>query len=251
MHSFGLSERWIVLAEFPYVVNPLRLAFSGRPYIENYRWKPELGTRFTLIDRETGEATGPFEDRRLLRLPPRQRLRGRRRGRRRHLRLRRRRDRRGPLPRAAARRQADRRARAAALPDPTGERHGRATSGWSAGLRAAADQLRPLQRAARTATSGASGPATPAGSSGSSRPTSSTARSAAGRSRAASRASRCSSPRRARPTRTRACCSRSCSTPSAAARSLLVLDAHDLSELARAEAPHHIPFGFHGQFARA
>jgi carotenoid cleavage dioxygenase-like enzyme len=60
MHSFGLSERWIVLAEFPYVVNPLRLATSGRPYIENYRWKPELGTRFTLIDRSTGEAQGPF-----------------------------------------------------------------------------------------------------------------------------------------------------------------------------------------------
>jgi len=30
---------------------------------------------------------------------------------------------------------------------------------------------------------------------------------------------------------------------------LLVLDAGDLSELARAEVPHHIPFGFHGQFA--
>jgi beta,beta-carotene 9',10'-dioxygenase len=61
MHSFGLTERWLVLAEFPYVVNPLRLALSGRPYIENYRWKPERGTRFTLIDRATGEATGPFE----------------------------------------------------------------------------------------------------------------------------------------------------------------------------------------------
>ena len=31
---------------------------------------------------------------------------------------------------------------------------------------------------------------------------------------------------------------------------LLVLDAADLHELARAELPHHIPFGFHGQFAR-
>ena len=61
MHSFGLSERWIVLAEFPFVVNPIRLATSGRPYIENYRWKPGLGTRFTLVDRATGEATGPFE----------------------------------------------------------------------------------------------------------------------------------------------------------------------------------------------
>jgi beta,beta-carotene 9',10'-dioxygenase len=61
MHSFGLTQRWLVLAEFPFVVNPPRLAFSGRPYIENYRWKPELGTRFHLFDRATGESMGPFE----------------------------------------------------------------------------------------------------------------------------------------------------------------------------------------------
>jgi beta,beta-carotene 9',10'-dioxygenase len=61
MHSFGLTERWLVLAEFPYVVNPLKLAFSGRPYIENYRWRPELGTRFTLFDSSNGHSVGPFE----------------------------------------------------------------------------------------------------------------------------------------------------------------------------------------------
>ena len=61
MHSFGLTPRWLIMAEFPYVVNPLRLAFSGRPYIENYRWRPELGTRFHLFDRATGEHAGPFE----------------------------------------------------------------------------------------------------------------------------------------------------------------------------------------------
>ena len=61
MHSFGLTERWLVLAEFPYVVNPPSLALSGRPYIENYRWRPELGTRFHLFDRATGESIGPFE----------------------------------------------------------------------------------------------------------------------------------------------------------------------------------------------
>jgi beta,beta-carotene 9',10'-dioxygenase len=60
MHSFGLTERWLVLAEFPLVVNPLALALSGRPYIENYRWKPELGTRFTLVDRVTGKAMDGF-----------------------------------------------------------------------------------------------------------------------------------------------------------------------------------------------
>lgn len=61
MHSFGLSERWLVLTEFPFVVNPLALALSGRPYIENFRWKPEQGTRFTLVDRVSGEATGGFQ----------------------------------------------------------------------------------------------------------------------------------------------------------------------------------------------
>ena len=60
MHSFGLTERWLVLAEFPFVVNSLSLATSGRPYIENYRWKPELGTRFHLLDRSTGQTVGPF-----------------------------------------------------------------------------------------------------------------------------------------------------------------------------------------------
>jgi beta,beta-carotene 9',10'-dioxygenase len=61
VHSFGLTPRWFVLVECPFVVNPLRLALGGRPYIENYRWKPELGTRLHLLDRWTGEHLGPFE----------------------------------------------------------------------------------------------------------------------------------------------------------------------------------------------
>jgi beta,beta-carotene 9',10'-dioxygenase len=31
---------------------------------------------------------------------------------------------------------------------------------------------------------------------------------------------------------------------------LVILDARSFEEIARAEAPHHIPFGFHGQFFR-
>jgi beta,beta-carotene 9',10'-dioxygenase len=61
MHSFGLTKRWLALVEFPLVVNPISIPLSGRPYIENYRWKPERGTKITLIDRSSGEATGPFE----------------------------------------------------------------------------------------------------------------------------------------------------------------------------------------------
>jgi carotenoid cleavage dioxygenase-like enzyme len=60
VHSFGLTEHWYVLAEFPWKVNPLRLAVAGRPYAENYRWKPEHGTRFILVDRLTGEVRRPL-----------------------------------------------------------------------------------------------------------------------------------------------------------------------------------------------
>jgi beta,beta-carotene 9',10'-dioxygenase len=60
VHSFGLTERFIVFAEFPWVVNPLALALSGKPYAENFKWEPQRGTRFFLVDRETGRASEPI-----------------------------------------------------------------------------------------------------------------------------------------------------------------------------------------------
>ena len=60
VHSFGLTERFFILGEFPYVVNPLDFA-RGRPFIENFRWEPERGTRFRLFDRATGELAHTFE----------------------------------------------------------------------------------------------------------------------------------------------------------------------------------------------
>ena len=54
MHSFGLSEHFFVLAEFPFTVNSFKLATSGRPYIENYRWHADRPTRFQLVGRESG-----------------------------------------------------------------------------------------------------------------------------------------------------------------------------------------------------
>jgi carotenoid cleavage dioxygenase-like enzyme len=55
MHSFAITERYVVLVEFPLVVVPIELAVSGRPFIENYRWEPKRGTRFTVIDLGTGK----------------------------------------------------------------------------------------------------------------------------------------------------------------------------------------------------
>ncbi|HEV7495050.1 carotenoid oxygenase family protein [Baekduia sp.] len=54
MHSFAITPRYALLIENPLVVNPLRLALSGKAFIHNYRWKPELGVRIHAFDRETG-----------------------------------------------------------------------------------------------------------------------------------------------------------------------------------------------------
>jgi carotenoid cleavage dioxygenase-like enzyme len=54
IHSFGMSARYLILAEFPFVIEPLRLLFSGRPFLENLRWRPQLGLRFTVVDKDTG-----------------------------------------------------------------------------------------------------------------------------------------------------------------------------------------------------
>jgi len=55
MHSFGMTPNYFILTEFPLVVHPISLLLWLNPYIENYRWKPNKGTRITLIDRHTGE----------------------------------------------------------------------------------------------------------------------------------------------------------------------------------------------------
>ena len=61
MHSFAMSERHVVLAEFPLVVNPIEIPLRGRPFIENYRWQPERGTRLQVIDRADGTLRGTWE----------------------------------------------------------------------------------------------------------------------------------------------------------------------------------------------
>jgi carotenoid cleavage dioxygenase-like enzyme len=55
-----MTERFAVLAEHPYTVNPLKLGFGSRPFIENFRWQPGDGTRFVVLDRHTGEHIGDW-----------------------------------------------------------------------------------------------------------------------------------------------------------------------------------------------
>jgi carotenoid cleavage dioxygenase-like enzyme len=60
VHSFGMTERYAVLAEHPYTVNPLKLGLGSRPFIENFQWRPQDGTRFIVFDRHSGEHVGDW-----------------------------------------------------------------------------------------------------------------------------------------------------------------------------------------------
>jgi beta,beta-carotene 9',10'-dioxygenase len=55
MHSFGMSENYFIIAEFPLVVQSIMLLFRAKPFIENFQWKPGMGSRFIVIDRKTGK----------------------------------------------------------------------------------------------------------------------------------------------------------------------------------------------------
>ena len=55
MHSFGMSENYFIIAEYPLVVQSIMLLFRAKPFIENFDWKPRMGSRFIIIDRKTGK----------------------------------------------------------------------------------------------------------------------------------------------------------------------------------------------------
>ena len=61
IHSFGMTENYIVLVEFPLLVNPLSILLSGKPFIENFQWKPELGARFFVMRKEDGQIVKTYQ----------------------------------------------------------------------------------------------------------------------------------------------------------------------------------------------
>ena len=54
MHSFAMSENHLALVEFPLTVSALELKFSGKPFIRNYRWQPERGLKFHVFAKDGG-----------------------------------------------------------------------------------------------------------------------------------------------------------------------------------------------------
>jgi len=53
MHSFAMTARFVVLLEYPLLANTLSL-LAGRSLVDSHDWRPERGTRFTVVERATG-----------------------------------------------------------------------------------------------------------------------------------------------------------------------------------------------------
>lgn len=62
MHSFALTENYVILVEWPFVVNPKDLIDFKKPFIFNYKWMPERGTVFTVVDRKSGSMVAKIKD---------------------------------------------------------------------------------------------------------------------------------------------------------------------------------------------
>ncbi len=60
MHSFALTENYIILTEFPLVVKPLDLITKGQGFIKNFTWQPKRGTQFIVINRHDGSVKGKY-----------------------------------------------------------------------------------------------------------------------------------------------------------------------------------------------
>ena len=61
MHSFSLTSASVVLAEYPLVVNPLKLLVRGRPYAENLEWRPQQATHFLVVRTQDGALVRRYE----------------------------------------------------------------------------------------------------------------------------------------------------------------------------------------------
>lgn len=55
IHSFAATKKHLILFEYPLLLNVGGLLFSGKPYIENFNWTPQQGTRIHVINKENGE----------------------------------------------------------------------------------------------------------------------------------------------------------------------------------------------------
>lgn len=54
MHSFAMTANYVILTEFPLLLNTKELLDPNKGYIQKFQWLAERGTRFTVIERTSG-----------------------------------------------------------------------------------------------------------------------------------------------------------------------------------------------------
>jgi beta,beta-carotene 9',10'-dioxygenase len=54
LHSFALTNRFIILLEFPLIIQPMML-MTGKGFTDSLVWRPEQGIRFLVVRKEDGK----------------------------------------------------------------------------------------------------------------------------------------------------------------------------------------------------
>ncbi|MEY4595571.1 MAG: hypothetical protein RIQ47_1981 [Bacteroidota bacterium] len=61
LHGFGMSKKYFIIAAGPLTAVPLELLFWKRPFIENHTWNPREGAKIYVIEKSTGKLKAKFE----------------------------------------------------------------------------------------------------------------------------------------------------------------------------------------------
>ncbi len=61
IHSFSITERYVVIAEYPYRVVPAKLLTGGKSFIQNFEWRPQDPTLFIVMSKQDGSIIGRYE----------------------------------------------------------------------------------------------------------------------------------------------------------------------------------------------
>ncbi|UQI43351.1 carotenoid oxygenase family protein [Streptomyces sp. HU2014] len=61
MHSFAVTENYVILVEFPVVLDTEKFRDPGYPFVACMSWQPERPARFLVVDKREGKVTRTFE----------------------------------------------------------------------------------------------------------------------------------------------------------------------------------------------
>jgi beta,beta-carotene 9',10'-dioxygenase len=60
LHGFGMSSKYFIIAAGPLTVVPIQLLFWRKSYIENHHWRPDEGATIHVIEKDSGKVKTKF-----------------------------------------------------------------------------------------------------------------------------------------------------------------------------------------------